>query len=68
MTSEVENTTWALVLDQLTPVIANTRLNPNYPTQAMIHNTEAQGELHPSLISRDARQIIEIARAHGAIG
>ena len=32
------------VVDQLTPVIANTRLNPNYPTQAMIHNTIASGE------------------------
>jgi 2-aminoadipate transaminase len=32
------------VVDQLTPVIANTRLNPNYPTQAMIHKTMASGE------------------------
>jgi 2-aminoadipate transaminase len=32
------------VVDQLTPVIANTRLNPNYPTQAMIHKTIASGE------------------------
>jgi 2-aminoadipate transaminase len=32
------------MVDQLTPVIANTRLNPNYPTQAMIHNVIASGE------------------------
>jgi 2-aminoadipate transaminase len=32
------------VVDQLTPVIANTRLNPNYPTQAMIHKVIASGE------------------------
>jgi len=32
------------VVDQLAPVIANTRLNPNYPTQAMIHLTIASGE------------------------
>jgi 2-aminoadipate transaminase len=32
------------VVDQLAPVIANTRLNPNYPTQAMIHKTIASGE------------------------
>jgi D-glycero-alpha-D-manno-heptose-7-phosphate kinase len=36
--------------------------------RAMIENTEAQGRLHPDLISRDARRIIEIARAHGALG
>jgi len=32
------------VVDQLTPVIANTRLNPNYPTQAMIYKIIASGE------------------------
>jgi 2-aminoadipate transaminase len=32
------------VVDQLTPVIANTRLNPNYPTQAMIHYVMSTGE------------------------
>ena len=32
------------VVKQLTPVIANTRLNPNYPTQAMIHHVIASGE------------------------
>lgn len=32
------------VVDQLAPVIANTRLNPNYPTQAMIHLMIASGE------------------------
>lgn len=36
--------------------------------RAMIVNTEAQGELHPDLINEDARQIIEIARQHGALG
>ncbi len=35
---------------------------------SMIINTEAQGELHPDLISPDAHQIIAIAREHGAIG
>ncbi len=32
------------VVDRLAPVIANTRLNPNYPTQAMIHLLMASGE------------------------
>ena len=32
------------VVKQLTPVIANTRLNPNYPTQAMIHHVIDSGE------------------------
>ncbi len=36
--------------------------------RAMIANTDAQGELHPALVSQDAHQVIEIARAHGAIG
>ena len=36
--------------------------------QAMTENTEAQGRLHPALINTDAAQIIEIARAHGALG
>lgn len=31
------------VVDQLTPVIANTRLNPNYPTQAMIYKFMVSG-------------------------
>ena len=31
-------------VEQLTPVIANTRLNPNYPTQAMIHQIMYSGE------------------------
>jgi D-glycero-alpha-D-manno-heptose-7-phosphate kinase len=31
-------------------------------------NTEAQGELNPALVSKDAQQIIDIARQHGAIG
>lgn len=36
--------------------------------RSMIINTEAQGELHPDLIGPDARQIIDIAKQHGAIG
>lgn len=36
--------------------------------RAMIVNTEAQADLHPDLVSADAHQIIDIARAHGAIG
>ncbi len=35
---------------------------------AMQDNTEAQRNLHPALISKDAEQIIGIARAHGALG
>jgi D-glycero-alpha-D-manno-heptose-7-phosphate kinase len=36
--------------------------------RAMIENTEAQGRLHPDLISADAAQIITIAREYGAVG
>lgn len=36
--------------------------------RSMIINTEAQGELHPELISADAHQIIEIAQAHNVLG
>lgn len=36
--------------------------------RAMIANTEAQAQLHPALISQDARRVIEIAQAHGAVG
>jgi D-glycero-alpha-D-manno-heptose-7-phosphate kinase len=36
--------------------------------RSMVQNTEAQGRLHPDLISQDAARIIEIAQAHGAIG
>lgn len=36
--------------------------------RAMISNTEAQGEMHASLVSRDARDVIAVARQHGAIG
>jgi D-glycero-alpha-D-manno-heptose-7-phosphate kinase len=35
---------------------------------AMIENTEAQERLHPDLVSRDARRVIEIAKGHGALG
>jgi D-glycero-alpha-D-manno-heptose-7-phosphate kinase len=34
----------------------------------MIQNTEAQGRLHPHLVSQDASRAIEIARSHGALG
>jgi D-glycero-alpha-D-manno-heptose-7-phosphate kinase len=36
--------------------------------EAMIENTEAQGRLHPYLISQDAHRVIEIARSHRALG
>jgi D-glycero-alpha-D-manno-heptose-7-phosphate kinase len=36
--------------------------------RAMIQNTEAQGRLHPELISAHAHQVIEMAHAHGALG
>ena len=35
---------------------------------AMTENTEAQSRLHPALISPEARQVIEIAQKHGALG
>jgi D-glycero-alpha-D-manno-heptose-7-phosphate kinase len=34
----------------------------------MIQNTEAQGRLHPALISPEASRVIEIACDHGALG
>jgi D-glycero-alpha-D-manno-heptose-7-phosphate kinase len=36
--------------------------------KAMIDNTEAQRHLHPALISEEAEKVIEIAKAHGALG
>jgi len=36
--------------------------------RAMIENTEAQGRLHPDLVSPDARRVIDIAKAYGALG
>jgi D-glycero-alpha-D-manno-heptose-7-phosphate kinase len=36
--------------------------------QAMIANTEAQSSLHPELVGVDARRVIEIAAAPGAVG
>ena len=36
--------------------------------RVMIDNTDAQGRLHPALIGADAARVIEIARAHGALG
>ena len=35
---------------------------------AMIANTEAQAQLHPALVGPEAARVIEIARAHGALG
>ena len=36
--------------------------------RAMIENTQAQERLHHDLVSQDARRVIEIAKAHGALG
>jgi D-glycero-alpha-D-manno-heptose-7-phosphate kinase len=36
--------------------------------RAMIDNTEAQGRLHPDIISRDAARVIDIAGRGGALG
>ena len=36
--------------------------------QCMIRNTEAQADLHPSLVSATARRIFDIAKRHGAVG
>ena len=35
---------------------------------AMIDNTDAQARLHADLVGADAREVIAIARAHGALG
>ncbi len=36
--------------------------------EAMRRNTEAQRDLHPDLVGADAQRVIEIAKAHGALG
>jgi len=36
--------------------------------EAMIENTEAQANLHPGLLSRQHRAVIDVARRHGALG
>jgi D-glycero-alpha-D-manno-heptose-7-phosphate kinase len=36
--------------------------------RAMTDATEAQGRLHPALVGTEARRVIEIAEAHGALG
>ena len=36
--------------------------------KAMIQNSEAQETLHPALVSARARDVIEIAKRHGALG
>ena len=35
---------------------------------AMIENNEAQSRLHPAIVSAEAARVIEIAKAHGALG
>ena len=35
---------------------------------SMIQNTEAQGRLHPALISEDAQKVIDIAQQYGVVG
>ena len=35
---------------------------------SMIRNTEAQADLHPSLVSETAQKIVAIAKAYGALG
>ena len=34
----------------------------------MVDSTDAQAALHPSVVSDDARRVIAVARAHGALG
>ena len=36
--------------------------------RAMVENTDAQARLHPDLVGADARTVIEIAKAHRAVG
>jgi D-glycero-alpha-D-manno-heptose-7-phosphate kinase len=36
--------------------------------RAMVANTAAQAELHDGLVSGEARRVIDLARAHGALG
>jgi D-glycero-alpha-D-manno-heptose-7-phosphate kinase len=36
--------------------------------QAMILNTEAQASLHPGVVGVEAKRVIELASAHGAVG
>jgi D-glycero-alpha-D-manno-heptose-7-phosphate kinase len=36
--------------------------------RAMLDNTAAQARLHPDLVSRDAQQVMDIAKAFGALG
>jgi D-glycero-alpha-D-manno-heptose-7-phosphate kinase len=36
--------------------------------RVMAENTEAQRRLHPALVSADAQRVLDIARAHGALG
>jgi D-glycero-alpha-D-manno-heptose-7-phosphate kinase len=36
--------------------------------RAMTESTEAQGRLHPALVGTEARRVIDVAKAHGALG
>ncbi len=36
--------------------------------RAMVDNTEAQRRLHPALVGDEALAVVEVARAHGAVG
>lgn len=36
--------------------------------RAMTESTEAQGRLHSALVGKEAREVIDIAKAHGALG
>jgi D-glycero-alpha-D-manno-heptose-7-phosphate kinase len=36
--------------------------------RCMIANTEAQAALHPALVSQTAKDVIELAKKHGAMG
>jgi D-glycero-alpha-D-manno-heptose-7-phosphate kinase len=42
----------------------------NFPAlgRAMVASTDAQASLHPALVGTEARAVIDIARAHGALG
>jgi D-glycero-alpha-D-manno-heptose-7-phosphate kinase len=36
--------------------------------RAMVDNTDAQADLHPSLVGSEAAEVIDVARDHGALG
>lgn len=57
-------------LRQTAPLARDALYAGDFPAlgAAMTENTEAQRRLHPALVSRDAARVIEIGRAHGALG